>query len=59
MSNTHTPIDVFCSYVPEDESSFQQLQKHLRVLTRQERIRLVGCDTEATALEANREPSAE
>jgi hypothetical protein len=59
MSNTHTPIDVFCSYAPEDESSFQQLQKHLGVLTHQERIRLVGRDAEATALEANREPSAE
>jgi tetratricopeptide (TPR) repeat protein len=38
MSNTHTPIDVFCSYAPEDESSFQQLQKHLGVLTHQEHI---------------------
>ena len=38
MFNAHTPIEVFCSYAPEDESSFQQLQKHLRVLTRQERI---------------------
>jgi tetratricopeptide (TPR) repeat protein len=38
MSDAHAPIEVFCSYAPEDESSFQQLQKHLRVLTRQERI---------------------
>ncbi len=38
MSNAHTPIEVFCSYAPEDESSFQQLQKHLRVLTREEHI---------------------
>ena len=38
MSNTHTPLEVFCSYAPEDESFFQQLQKHLGVLTRQRRI---------------------
>ena len=27
MSNVQ-PLEVFCSYAPEDESSFQQLQKH-------------------------------
>jgi hypothetical protein len=38
MSNDLAPIEVFCSYAPEDESFFQQLQKHLSLLTRQEGI---------------------
>src|SRR5579859_172660 len=40
MSDDLASIEVFCSYAPEDESFFQQLQKHLRMLTYQERIML-------------------
>ena len=40
MSDAHVPLEVFCSYAPEDEAYFQQLQKHLSLLMHQQRVAL-------------------
>jgi hypothetical protein len=38
MSHQSVPIQVFCSYAPEDEALYQQLEKHLSLLQRQRLI---------------------
>ncbi|HZU02475.1 MAG TPA: hypothetical protein VFA10_22600, partial [Ktedonobacteraceae bacterium] len=38
MSQQSVPIQVFCSYAPQDESLYQELEKHLSVLQHQNLI---------------------
>jgi hypothetical protein len=51
MSQQSAPIQVFCSYAPEDEALYQELEKHLSVLQHQHliapwhsRLTLAGTD---------------